>query len=154
MHNRSSWWLVSQGKWWTTKLKTIMWAKLSNVMAAHAEYRCRRLFNAAKFGWLPLLVPCSRPINAAKTRNPLKFAGKLGCPKLMKRSQPLVGRSSPYCKEMGKILLFNKFFDCRYVRRYSPTKKFDGAQMTNFWRFLRPAFPASRVHHADFRPAF
>jgi len=52
-----------------------------------AEYRWRHLFNAAV--WL-----CS---NAAKTRNPLKL---VGCPKLTKRSQPLVGRSSPYCKDM------------------------------------------------------
>jgi len=39
-------------------------------------------------------VPCS---NAAKTRNPLKFAG---CLKLANRSQPLVRRSSPYCEDM------------------------------------------------------
>jgi len=39
-------------------------------------------------------VPCS---NAAKTRNPLKLAGG---PKLTKRSQPLVGRSSAYRKDM------------------------------------------------------
>jgi len=38
-------------------------------------------------------VPCS---NAAKTRNPLKFAG---CPKLANRSQPLVGQSSPYYED-------------------------------------------------------
>ena len=63
-----------------------------------AEYRWRPLFNAAV--WL-----CS---NAAKTRNPLKF---VGCPKLTKRSQPLVGRSLPYCKNMWEeILLLNKFF--------------------------------------------
>jgi len=37
-----------------------------------AEYRWRPLFNAAKFGCCPLLVPCS---NVAKTQNPLKFAG-------------------------------------------------------------------------------
>jgi len=43
-----------------------------------AEYRWRPLFNAAV--WL-----CS---NAAKTRNPFNL---LGCPKLTKRSQPLVG---------------------------------------------------------------
>jgi len=39
-------------------------------------------------------MPCS---NAAKTRNPLKFAG---VPKLPNGSQPLVGRSSPYCENM------------------------------------------------------
>ena len=56
-------------------------------------------------------MPCS---NAAKTRRPLKFEG---CPKLVNRSQPLVGRSSPYCGgHLEKILLLNKFFsDCRYV---------------------------------------
>jgi len=39
-----------------------------------AEYRWRPLFNAAKFGWVTPTagVPCS---NAAKTQNPLKFAG-------------------------------------------------------------------------------
>ena len=41
-------------------------------------------------------VPCS---NAPKTRNPLKFAG---CPKLANRSQPLVGRSSPYYEAMWR----------------------------------------------------
>ena len=41
-------------------------------------------------------VPCS---NAAKTRNPLKFAG---VPKLPDRSQPLVGLSSPYCGNLWR----------------------------------------------------
>ena len=49
-----------------------------------AKYRWHRLFNTAV--WL-----CS---NAAKMRNPLKL---LGCSKLTKRSQSLVGRRSPYC---------------------------------------------------------
>jgi len=43
-----------------------------------------------------------------------------------------------------EILLLNMFFfDCRYVpllRRYSPTKLCDGAQMTIFGEFLRPFF--------------
>ena len=39
-------------------------------------------------------MPCS---NAAKTRKPLKVAV---VPKLPKRSQPLVGRSSPYYQDM------------------------------------------------------
>jgi len=45
--------------------------------------------------------------------------------------------------------LFNKFFcDCRYVsfvRRYSPTKLCDSAEMAIFGDFLRPVFSASRV---------
>jgi len=47
----------------------------------------------AKFGWFPLSDV------EAKTRNPLKF---VGCPKPASRSQPLVGRSSPYCGDMWR----------------------------------------------------
>ena len=92
--------------------------------------------------------------NAAKTRNPLK----LGFPKLANRSQPLVGRTSPYCEDMWKRYFYLRSFfsDCQYVpqlRRYGPTKLCDGAQMAYFWRFLRPAFPASRVQHvSDLHP--
>jgi len=41
-------------------------------------------------------VPCR---NAAKTRNPLKYAG---VPKLTKRSQPLARRSAPHCKHLWR----------------------------------------------------
>jgi len=68
-----------------------------------AEYRWRPLFNAAV--WLSS--------NAAKTRNPLKFAR---VPKLTKRSQPLVGRRSPYCEDRwGSYCCLIIFSDCRYV---------------------------------------
>jgi len=53
-------------------------------------------------------MPCS---TAAKTRNQLKFGG---VPKLTKRSQPLVGRSSSYCGDIWRT--YCKFFsDWRYV---------------------------------------
>jgi len=96
-------------------------------------------------------VPCS---NTAKMQNQLKFAG---CPKLMNRTQPLVGLSSPYCEDMwGRYCcLTSFFFDCRYVpqlRRYSPTKLRDGAQMANFWQvFASCIFTEPRA--ARFRPA-
>ena len=32
-----------------------------------------------------------------------------------------------------------------YLRRYGLTKLCDDAEMANFWRFLGPEFPASRV---------
>ena len=40
-----------------------------------------------------------------------------GCPKLVNRSQPLVGRSSPYCENMWRTYccLISFFSDCRYV---------------------------------------
>jgi len=73
---------------------TRMWANAQRD-GRPAEYRWHPLFTL-QFGWRPLL-PCS---NAAKTRNSLKLPGVPGCPKLTKRSQPLVGRSSPYCGQM------------------------------------------------------
>ena len=48
--------------------------------------------------------------NAAKTRNPLKLA--IGSPKLVNGSQPLVGRSSPYCEDIWR--------NYRYVSSFSP----------------------------------
>jgi len=40
-----------------------------------AEYWWRPLFNAEKYGWRPIVECRAVPGNAAKTRNPLKFAG-------------------------------------------------------------------------------
>jgi len=69
-----------------------------------AEYRWRPLFNAAV--WL-----CS---NAAKTRNPLKFAG---VPQTNETISALSGpKFTILWGHVGEILLLNKFFsDCRYV---------------------------------------
>ena len=78
-----------------------------------AEYRWRPLFNAAKFGWCPLVE----------------------------------------CRAVTLPRSAEQFFsDCRYVpylRRYSPTKMCDGAQMAIFGDFLRPVFSASRVQHVS-----
>jgi len=57
-----------------------------------AEYRWRPLFNAAKFGWCPLVECRAVTLPRRQTRWNLHR-----CSKLTKRSQPLVGRSSPYC---------------------------------------------------------
>ena len=100
-----------------------MWANAQR-NGRPAECRLRRLFNAAV--WL-----CS---NAAKTRNPLKLAG---CSKLTKRSQLLVGRRSPYCKDMwGRYCCLTSYFpivdtclSCEDIARQSLC---DGAQMAIF----------------------
>ena len=82
----------------------------------------------------------------------------LGCLKLANRSQPLVGRSSPYYKDVWRIYccLTSFFSDCRYVpylRRYSPTKLCNGAQVANFWRYFASCiFTEPLAPH--FRPAF
>ena len=99
-----------------------------------AEHRWRPLFNAAKFGWRPLLKCRAVTLPRRETRwNVLGFPQTTG---------PISDTSGPKftilwgCLE--EILLLNKFFsECLYVpwlRRYSPTKFYDGAQMPNFWR--------------------
>jgi len=62
-----------------------------------AEYRWHPLFNAAKFGWCPI-VEC-RAVTLPRHETCWNLQG---CPKLMKRSQPLVGWSSPYCGDMWR----------------------------------------------------
>ena len=84
---------------------------------------------------------------ADKTRNPLKFAE---CPELPDRSQPLVGRSSPYCWNIWRRYCCLTGF----LRRYSSTNLYDGAQMATFLRFFTSCiFSASRVQHvSDLHP--
>jgi len=61
------------------------------------EYRWRPLFNATKFGWRPLLECRAVTLPRRETGWNLQ-----GFPKLTKRSQPLVGRSSPYYGNMWR----------------------------------------------------
>jgi len=99
-------------------------------------------------------VPCS---NAAKMRNPLKFAG---VPKLANRFQRLVNRCSPYCEDVWrKYCCLKSFFSivdtclsCEAIARQScamvPRSRF-------FAIFLGPAFPASHVRQvSDLHPKF
>ena len=60
-----------------------------------AEHRWRPLFNAAKFGSRPLLDCRAATLPRRDTRLNI-----MGCPKPANRSQPLVGRSSPYCADI------------------------------------------------------
>jgi len=75
-----------------------------------------------------------------------------GCPKLPDRSQPLVGRSSPYCEDMWRRYCCLRFFpiidmclSCEDMARQSamvPRWRF-------FGEFLGPAFLASRAQHVS-----
>ena len=99
-------------------------------------------------------VPCS---NAAKTRKLFKFAG---VPQTNETISAATGQKFTILwGHVVEILLLNRLFsDCRHVphlRRYSPTKLCDGAQMANFCRFWGPVFSASRVQHvSDLHPKF
>ena len=88
-----------------TKLE--MWANAQRD-GRPAEYRWRPLFNATKFGWRPLLE-CRA---VTKPRRDTRW-NMMGCPKPANRSQPLVGRSSPYCKDMWRRYCCLVFSDCR-----------------------------------------
>jgi len=85
--------------------QTRMWAN-AHRDARPAEYRWHPLFNAAKFGWRPLLEYRAVTLPRRETRWNLQ-----GCPKLPDRSQPLVGLSSLYCADMwGRYCCLTRFF--------------------------------------------
>jgi len=75
---------------------TRMWANAQRD-GRPAKYRWHPLFNAAKFGWRLLLECRAVMLPRRKSRRNL-----LGCPKLTKRSQLLVGQGSPYCEDMWR----------------------------------------------------
>ena len=114
-----------------------------------AEYRWRPLFNAAKFGWRPLLECRAVTLPRRETCWNLQ-----GCPKLTKGSQPLVGRSSPHYGDMWRrYCCLTSFFPivdtclgCEDIARQS-------CGMVPRWRFLatflRPVFAASRVQQVS-----
>jgi len=76
-------------------------------------------------------MPCS---NAAKTRKPLKLPGVPQTPEMISAASG--PKFTILWAHVEDILLLNKFFfDCRYMpqlRRYCPTKLWDGAQMAIF----------------------
>ena len=79
----------------THKLSTnLKCGPILNVMAALPNIG-GALCSTPQFGWRPLLECRAVKLPRRETR-----WNYLGCPKLTKRSQPLVGRSSPYCEEM------------------------------------------------------
>ena len=110
-----------------------------------AEYRWRPLFNAAKFGWRPLLECRAVRLPRRETRWNLQ-----GCPKLTKRSQLLVGRSSPYYQDMWRrYCCLTIFFPIVDTCLSSEDIARQSCVMVPKWRFLRPVFAASHVQHVS-----
>ena len=128
--------------------QTRMWANAQRD-GRPAEYRWRPLFNAAKFGWRRLLECRAVTLPRRQTRWNLQ-----GCPKLTKRSQPLVGRSSPYCKDIWRrYCCLTSFFpivdtclSCEDMARQS-------CAMVPRWRFFASCI-CSEPRAVHFRPAF
>jgi len=97
------------------------------------------------------LMPTTRVpySNAAKTRNPLKFAGVPQTPEPISAASRL--KFTILCGHVEEILLLNKFFPivdtCLSCKDSAP----QNCAMVRRWRFfaslMRPVFPASRVQH-------
>jgi len=130
-------------------MKTLeMWANAQRD-GRPAEHTWRPLFNAAKFGWRWLLYCCALTLPRREGRWNL-----VGFPKLVNRSQPLVGRSSPYCGDMWRthccltsfVPSVDTCLSCEDIARQS-------CVMVPRWpllaTFLRPVFSASRVQHVS-----
>jgi len=127
-----------------------MWANVPRD-GRPAEYRWRPLFNAAKFGWRPILE--CRAVMLPRRDRRLNLQG---CPKLMKQSQPLLGRSSPYCEDMWRryccltnfFLIVDTCLSCEDIARQS-------CVMVPRWPFLGAVFSGRRVQHiSDLHPKF
>ena len=97
------------------------------------EYRWRPLFNAAKFGWCPLLE-CLSCSNDAKTRNPLKFAGvPQARQQISAVSRPKFTILSGHVEE---VLMFNKFFPIIDTCLSSEDIAQQSCAMVPKWRFF------------------
>ena len=80
------------------------------LLSSNISSRCSH--NMANFGALaaeidPVVWSTPGNFNGFRVLAALLHGTQLGCPKLVNRSQSLVGRSSPYCED---ISLLNKFF--------------------------------------------
>jgi len=120
------------------------------------EYRWRPVFNAAKFGWRPLLE-CRAVTLQGKMRNPLKLAG------VPQTNGPISAASKPKFTvlwgHVKEIFLLNKFFpivdvhlNCQDIAQQSCT-------IVRRWQFLgifaSCIFSEPRVQHvSDLHPKF
>jgi len=127
---------------------TRMWANAQRD-GRPAEYRWHPLVQHHKVWLTPATrVPCSKMLPRHESCWNLH-----GCPKLPDRSQPLVGRSSPYCGDMWRrhccltsfFLIVDTCLSCEDIAQQS-------CVMVPRWRFFA-SFIFSKQRAARFRPA-
>jgi len=125
-------------------VKLEMWAS-AQCDGHPAEYRWRPLFNAAKLGWRPL-IECS-----AVTLPRREICWNLqGCPKLTKRSQSLVGRSSPYYGDMWRryccltcfFQIVDKCLSCEDIKKGKGFPILDTERWARSWSRCTGSQPA------------
>ena len=123
-------------------ITTRMWANAQRD-GRPAEYTWRPLFNATKFGWRPLLE--CRAVTLPRSDSHWNLQG---CPKLANRSQPLVGRSSPYYEDMWRrYRSLTSFF---WLSIHASTAKIQPNKLVRCCQngdFLCPVVSASRVQY-------
>ena len=131
--------------WWRHTVTTRMWANAQRD-GRPAEYRWRPLFNAAKFGWRPLLECRAVTLPRRKSRWNLQ-----GCPKLANRSQPLVGQK--FTILWGHVECLTSFFPIVDTCLSSKDTARQSGAMVPKWRFFASCI-FSEPRAAGFRHAF
>jgi len=127
---------------------TRMWANAQRD-GRPAEYRWRPLFNAAKFGWRPLLEWRAVTLPRRETSWNLQ-----GCPKLANRSRPLVNRISPYYQDMWRrYCCLTSFFFRLSIHALVLKTAWQSCAMVPKWWFFASCI-SSEPRAAHFRPAF
>jgi len=124
-----------------------MWAN-AQCDGRSAEHRWHPLFNAAVW-----LTPTTRCRAVTLPRHETRW-NLQGCLKLPDRSQPLVGRSLPYCGDMWKTYCcLTSFFPIVDTRLSCKDIAQQSCAMVPRWRFLTtflcPVYAASRVQHVS-----
>ena len=123
---------------------TRMWANAQRD-GRPAEYRWRPLFSTAVWLTPTTRVPC---ITLPRRKTRWNYPGS---PKLTKRSQPLVGRSSPYCGPCRRYCCLTSFFPIVNTCLSCEDIAWQSCGIVPRWQFLAtflgPAFAASRVQH-------
>ena len=123
--------------------QTRMWAN-AQPDGHPAEHRWRPLFNAAKFGWRPLLECRAVTLPRRETHWNLQ-----GCLKLPNRSQPLVGRRSSYYHDMWRgYCCLTSFFPIVNTCLSSKDIGRQNCAMVPKWRFFASCVSSEpRVQH-------
>jgi len=121
---------------------------MPNVMAALLNIG-GALCSTPQFGWRPLLECRAVTLPRRETRWNLQ-----GCTKLTKRSQPLVGRSSPYCGDISRRYgCLTSFFPIVDTCLSSEDIAQQSCGIVPRWRlfgdFSRPVLSASRAQHVS-----
>jgi len=116
---------------------------MTNVMAALLNVG-GTLCSTPQFTWRPILEWHAATLPRRETRWNLQ-----ACPKLVNRSQPLVGQSSPYYQDMEKVLQFNKFFPTVHTCLSYEDIAWQSCAMVPRWRLLHSVFSASCVQHVS-----